>query len=83
MRIELLTRQEEITELREELSRKRKREEELKEDSKKLRVEEKARFLEKCNDELKCSICDDIFVEVINSSASWTDILENIVYNHN
>ena len=67
--MELLTRQEEITELKEELSRKRKREEAINEDnSKKLRVEEKAKFLEKCNDELKCSICDDIFIEVIKNS---------------
>jgi len=64
MRNELLSRQEEISELKEQLNRKRKSDEELQErDSKRARAEEKARFLDKCNDELKCSICDDIFIE--------------------
>merc|ERR1712223_864955 len=63
-RDELQSRQKEITELKEQLNLKRKREEcILERDSKKLRAEEKARFLAKCNDELKCSICDDIFIE--------------------
>merc|ERR1712223_676218 len=63
-RDELQSRHKEITELKEQLNLKRKREEcILERDSKKLRAEEKARFLEKCNDELKCSICDDIFIE--------------------
>ena len=55
--------QEEITELRAELDRKR---DDGRENRTTQRIsEEKARFLEKCNDELKCSICDDIFIDAM------------------
>lgn len=64
VKTELQTREEEITELRAELDRKRKRDHDRENRTpKKSRSEEKARFLEKCNDELKCSICDDIFID--------------------
>lgn len=62
MRVELKSREKEVHELREELNRKRKREEKDAPEEK-SQCEEKRRFLEKCNDELKCSICDEIFIE--------------------
>ena len=64
MKHELETKREEIHELKKELDRKRKRDNDEDNEAKKSRTEEKTRFLEKCNDELKCSICDDIFIEV-------------------
>ena len=76
---ELETKEKEISDLKNELTLKRKLDQEQDSVSaKNSKTEEKARFLEKCNDELKCSICDDIFIRVsllVNSTTIYSRIL--------